>query len=316
MIGKPAKPEDVSTERTKLTSRLNKNNDLRIDHLIRRSAALLVQAGIENALHEARLLLEAATGISITEQLRQPDRYLSVKQEQVFAQYIELRRDRTPFAYITGKTEFYGRTFQVEKCLIPRPETELLVETVLDNQKKWFSDKPRILELCSGTGCLGITLYLELKTEFVKPQVLLTDISQQALDTCQANIRQYCEPDCQLEVVAADLFPKPQRFDLIIANPPYVKSEEIKQLAADIYEYEPHLALDGGADGLYFYRRIANEVRPFLSESGNTVLLLEHGSGQRDAIRQIFAETSLDIEKTIELDDYQQHDRILGFIIK
>ncbi|NLJ70881.1 MAG: peptide chain release factor N(5)-glutamine methyltransferase [Clostridiaceae bacterium] len=290
-----------------------------IDLLIRNSAAQLTQAGIENPLYEARLLLEAASGISLKEQLTQPDRQLNVRQVQVFAEYIKLRSKRTPFAYITGQTEFYGRTFQVNNCLIPRPETELLVDLVLDNRKCWFSGKPRILELCTGTGCLGITLYLELKTEFVDPTVLLTDISHRALATCKANIIQYCEADCQIEAIAADLFPKPhkpQQFDLIIANPPYVRSEDIGKLAADVFEYEPHLALDGGKDGLVFYRRIAKEIKPFLSETGNTVLLLEHGLGQRKAIKQIFAETNLDIEKTIEIDDYQKHDRILGFVLK
>ncbi|HHT25590.1 MAG TPA: peptide chain release factor N(5)-glutamine methyltransferase [Clostridiaceae bacterium] len=286
------------------------------DFLIRCSAAQLTKAGIENALYETRLLLEAATGISLKEQLTQPDQNLNAKQVQVFAEYVELRRNRTPFAYITGQTEFYGRKFQVENCLIPRPETELLVDLVLAKQKEWFSGKPRILELCTGTGCVGITLYLELKTECAEADVILTDISEQALATCRANIMQYCEPDCQIEVVAADLFPELQRFDLIIANPPYIKSEDIEKLEADVFEYEPHLALDGGEDGLDFYRRIAEELKPFLSDTGNTVLLLEHGSGQRNAIKQIFAETNLDIEKIIELDDFQKHDRILGFVIK
>ena len=211
-----------------------------IDFLIRRSAAQLTKAGIENALYETRLLLEAATGISLKKQLIQPDQYLNEKQVRVFAQYIELRRNRTPFAYITGQKEFYGRKFLVENCLIPRPETELLVDLVLENQKKWLSGKPRILELCTGTGCLGITLYLELKTECAEADVILTDISEQALATCRANIMQYCEPDCQIEVVAADLFPELQRFDLIIANPPYIKSEDIEKLEADVFEYEPH----------------------------------------------------------------------------
>lgn len=285
-----------------------------IDFLIRCSAAQLTKAGIENALYETRLLLEAATGISLKEQLTHPDRHLNTKRIQVFAEYVELRRNRTPFAYITGQTEFYGRKFLVENCLVPRPETELLVDLVLKNQKMWVSGKTRILELCTGTGCLGITLYLELKTDFIEPKIILTDISQHALTTCKANIMQHCTSDSRIEVVNADLFPEPQRFDLIIANPPYIKSEDIGKLEADIFEYEPHLALDGGKDGLDFYRRIAKEIKPFLSDTRNTVLILEHGLGQRNAIKQIFGETNLEIEQTIEVDDYQKHDRILGFV--
>ncbi|HHU53759.1 MAG TPA: peptide chain release factor N(5)-glutamine methyltransferase [Clostridiaceae bacterium] len=306
MIGEPVKPEKVSGSKKTKT----------IDSLIRRSAVQLAQAGIENSLNESRLLLEAATGIGLKEQLVRPDRNLNDNQVQVFNKYIELRRERTPFAYITGQREFYGRTFQVENCLIPRPETELLIELVLNNKNKWFSANPRILELCTGTGCLGITLYLELKTEFAEPDILLTDISQEAIATCKANIGQYCESGSKIDAVIADLFPEPQKYDLIIANPPYVKREDIEQLESDIFEYEPHLALDGGSDGLDFYRRIANEINPFLSETGSTVLILEHGTGQREAIKQIIAETNLKTEKIIEIDDYQKLDRVLGFIIE
>ena len=163
MIGEPVKPEKVSGSKKTKT----------IDSLIRRSAVQLAQAGIENSLNESRLLLEAATGIGLKEQLVRPDRNLNDNQVQVFNKYIELRRERTPFAYITGQREFYGRTFQVENCLIPRPETELLIELVLNNKNKWFSTNPRILDVYRYR-MLGITLYLELKTEFAEPDILLS----------------------------------------------------------------------------------------------------------------------------------------------
>lgn len=290
-----------------------------IESLIRRSAQQLSEQGIEDPLFEARLLFEDSTGISLVEQLTNSQRKLKAEQIEKFLAFVESRKRRTPYAYITEHADFYGREFNVKDCLIPRPETELVVDLVLNNFQNWFNRKCNILDLCTGSGCLGLTLYLELESE-LELNLTLSDISNEALRTCKLNYNTYCESTDKVEIVQADLFPIDQAFafqyfDLIVANPPYIKTEDINELSPEVASYEPHLALDGGQDGLNFYRRISKEIKPFIQHDVDTILVVEHGTGQRKNIKEIFYQTDLIIKEIIEVDDWQGHDRILAFII-
>jgi len=290
-----------------------------LDELIRRYAQELAEYGIDQPLREVRLLMEAANGIEIKEQLVAPDKTLNQAQVNSFQKYLRARKNRTPYAYLTNVKEFYGREFYIKNCLIPRPETELIVDFIKENIQERFEGKCNILDLCTGSGCLGLTVLLELEKQMAI-ELTMTDISDQALDTCKVNVKKHCSHNSKIMILKSDLFPNrdfenPQFFDLIVANPPYIKSGDITGLAPEVAGYEPHLALDGGVEGLDFYFRIAEEIRPFLQKKQSTVLLMEHGAGQRKAIIKIFEETDLVIKERIELNDWQGHDRVLGFVL-
>lgn len=288
-----------------------------IGTMIRLAAEALAEQEIEEPLREARLLLELASGISLSEQLAKPETVLTAQQLKTFTEVLEKRQQNIPFAYISGKADFYGRDFYVEHCLIPRPETELIIDACLNFQ---FTEPLRILDLCTGTGCLGITLFLELKKFYQNIKLDCTDISPEAITTCQKNFQRFAIPEEQAKAIQTDLFPEAKSgentyYDLIVANPPYVNTADIPSLQREVQNFEPHTALDGGQDGLLFYRRIATEIKPFLSAKQSTVLFLEHGKGQRAAIKKIFAAADFQIERMIELDDWQGIDRCLGFVL-
>lgn len=289
-----------------------------IDNLIRRAAKDLELADIEEAKREARLILELVSHISPAKQLADPDRLL---QDADSGRFIGMVRERAlgrPFAYLSGQADFYGRTFLVENCLIPRPETELLVSQVLDLD---WPPEPRILDLCTGSGCLGISVYLELVQRAYRPSLVMTDISPKSLASCQKNLDSYIKEPGRASCLEADIFPAltgiawgKAGFDLILANPPYIKSSDLSGLEKSVRDFEPAEALDGGTDGLDFYRRIADEIKPYLASQGS-LLLLEHGAGQRAEILTIFQNSGLNIGKYIVQDDWQGHDRLLGFFL-
>ncbi len=283
--------------------------------MIRLAARSLAEQNIEEPLREARFLLELATGISLSEQLAKPEQILTPQQLARFTAVLEKRLRNIPFAYISGEADFYGRNFYVEHCLIPRPETELIIDALL---KFRFQEPLNILDLCTGTGCLGITLFLELEKSYQQINLICTDISQAALETCQKNFRRFALTKERAKAILADLFPKTEpernlRYEIIVANPPYINSADIPGLQKEVQGFEPHTALDGGEDGLLFYRRIAEEIKPFLQADQRSFLFLEHGKGQRSDIKKIFRGADLKIEEILEIDDLQGIDRCLGF---
>lgn len=308
------------------------NGDLQtLDQLIRKSAQELAALDIERPLYEARLIMEFACDIKITEQLSQANLALTERQRSVYTDFIKRRKQGIPIAYLENKAYFYGREFFVEDCLIPRPETELIIDLVLEYAEDWFFESCHILDICTGSGCLGLTSYLELDKHF-ETSAILTDISKLALKTCAKNIAQH-KSSSRVKALYADLFPDKEvlrkmstklrlekqankknqnTFDLILANPPYIKSFEIAHLQKEVVLCEPHLALDGGKDGLDFYKRIAKEIKPFLAKDRNTILLLEHGLGQGSEIIEIFLKSNLNILNIIEKKDLQGHDRMLA----
>ncbi len=279
--------------------------------LIKEAASQLQEKQIENAVHEARLLFELATGMNITKQLIEPNQIVPENQTQKFNELLEKRLQHIPFAYLSGEQEFFGRTFKVENCLIPRPETELLIEEIIKHE---YKEPIGILDLCTGTGCIGITLFLELKKQYENISVTMTDISEKTIETCQKNINENI-PQGHAQLIKTDLFPaKAKPYSIIVSNPPYINAADIENLQEEVQGFEPHTALDGGEDGLVFYRRIAAEIKPFLHES-QTFLLMEHGQGQREAIKKIFDQADLNIKEVIEIDDLQGIDRCIGFLL-
>jgi release factor glutamine methyltransferase len=227
-----------------------------------------------NARRDAELLLLHITGISRAELMTHPNRELSESQMSAYRAAIARRARNEPMQYITGTQEFYGRSFTVTPAvLIPRPETEHLVESVLA-----LHPAPKgILDIGTGSGILAITLALELPNA----TVTATDISAAALAVARQNARSLGAKD-RIRFVESDLFAAlaSERFDCIVANPPYVATDEV--LEPQVRDYEPVTALYAGEDGLAVYRRLIPGAAAHLEPGGH--LLVEIGHGQRDAV--------------------------------
>lgn len=268
--------------------------------------------GVSNSKLDSLILLTHALfllGIPFSKEqiIFNPDHELSLEQQQVFFNLILRRSNREPVSHIIGKREFYGEDFLVSKDVLdPRPDSESLIEAVLTN----FTDKSqklKILELGVGSGCLVITLLRSYKIAVGTG----VDISDKALVVCQKNAVNHQVAD-RLQLIKSDLFSaiNPQeKFDLIISNPPYIPSQDIEILEPEVRIHEPRLALDGGKDGLDFYRKIALEAKSFLNKKGQVIL--EIGIGQQQEIADIFTrEGFLLLEEKLDL---SQVVRVLRF---
>ena len=243
---------------------------------IEHAAALLAPS--PTAHRDAELLLLHTARLTKAELLTHPERALSERQSNHYQAAIARRALHEPVQYITGAQEFYGRPFIVNPLvLIPRPETEHLVEAALALAPKPSHIRPlRILDIGTGSGILAITLALELP----HATVTATDISAPALAVARQNARSLGAD--HVRFVTSDLFANLEdaRFDCILSNPPYVATGEL--LEAQVRDYEPAAALYAGADGLAIYRRLIPEARAHLEPGGH--LLLEIGHGQRESI--------------------------------
>jgi release factor glutamine methyltransferase len=188
-----------------------------------------------------------------------------------------------PVAYITGVREFMSLDFFVRPgVLIPRPETELLAETVIDFVKESGAPSVSILDLGTGSGCIAVSLAYYIGN----CRVTAVDISEEALEVAQLNAEKNMVAG-KIEFLRGDFFEplRGSKFDIIASNPPYIPSGDIAGLGADVRDFEPVAALDGGADGLDFHRKIIREAKNYLTKNG--FLVLEAGRGQADAIARL-----------------------------
>ncbi len=241
-------------------------------------------AGVEASTLEAGLLAAHAAGKTQAQLLADLRLYTSPEVEQRLEALAQRRLAGEPAAYITGCWAFCGLDLAVDRnVLIPRADTETLVETAL-NLTGNRDTELRILDLCTGSGCIGCALAHFLP----KSHVVLADISEGALRVARENV-QRCGFGTRVMCVGADaLSPPTQRlgsFDLIVCNPPYIPAEEIGALDASVRDFEPHLALDGGADGLSFYRAVTQHWTALLRQSG--WLVFEVGETQADAVEKL-----------------------------
>lgn len=247
----------------------------------------------KSAVLEARELACFAAGVDRRD-------YFRLKNENTgrlvysITDLLELRRAGMPVAYIIGEWDFFGRTFFIDsRALIPRDDSAALIELLLARLVTLtVARAPKILDLCSGSGCLGITAALELEKSI---HCVLADISEGALEVSKKNIILHGLTDC-VTAVKADVFSPPpdelSGFDAIICNPPYIRSDEIALLDGSVEKYEPRAALDGGEDGLSFYRQIASSWKKALVPGG--LLCFEAGIGQAADISEIMRQNGFD----------------------
>jgi release factor glutamine methyltransferase len=237
------------------------------------------------------------------------DRIVDRPQLDALHKLVKRAVDSEPIPYLIGKTEFYSLPIKVTPaCLIPRPETELLVERAIDflRQRK---DPQKVLDLCTGSGCIAIAV----AKNFENCSVIATDISDAALALATENIKTH-NLEGRIRLFCGDLFDPiiaeldESKFDLILCNPPYVTSAEYQTLDKNIKNYEPHNALDAGTDGLGTYRKIAQKIHDFLNPS--TALILEIGYAQGPAVKEILEQTQIFNEINIEK-DLHNNDRIV-----
>lgn len=254
-----------------------------VNELYRQGAEMLDYAFVENAFFDARWLIEKAVGIEPKQFALKKDKPVSKKDEVKFLSLIRRRIAGEPLQYILGEWEFMGYPFEVgEGVLIPRPETELLV----DFAKEQLEGKanPVVFDLCSGSGCVAISV----AKLFPKAKVIAVELSREACVYLKKNIKlnkvknvELVMDDIKIPTLLKDVTP-----DLILSNPPYVRSEDLFTLQKEI-QREPEMALDGGADGLDYYRVLSTQWFPRLTKGG--VMAVECGEGQTEDVSQMFA---------------------------
>jgi release factor glutamine methyltransferase len=262
------------------------NSSLRwtIKGVLQWTAEYFKQKGIPTGRLDAEILLAHCLGIDRLRLYLNMDRPLSPQERTLFRGLVRRRGGREPVALITGKKEFWSILFRtVPGVLIPRPDTEILVEAVLEEVRG--NSSPAILEIGTGSGAVSVAVAKE------KPaaKILATDIDPVAASTARLNGKDAMVVK-SLEFLAADLFSalrEGPHFDVICSNPPYIVSDAIDSLQPEIRKFEPLTALDGGADGLDVIRRLAGEAQRYLKHGG--ALILEIGDSQADAVSEVLA---------------------------
>lgn len=270
----------------------------------------LERAGCPDAKRDAGELLMAAFRMDMThfllDRMRElPDDEKTARRTEEYRSMLERRRMRVPLQQILGSQEFMGLEFYVnEHVLIPRQDTETLVEQVLKEQR---DGEKSLLDLCTGSGCIAVSLAVKGGYR----SVTATDISEKALETARRNAASLCVDGTKIRFYQGDLFGAlPRRagkFDIITANPPYIPTAVIGTLEPEVRDHEPLTALDGTEDGLYFYRRIAGEAKPHLADGGT--VYLEIGYDQGEQVREIFENAGYQNVRVVK--DLPGRDRVV-----
>jgi release factor glutamine methyltransferase len=239
------------------------------------------------------------------------ERPLSEKELATYRALVQRAGEHEPIAYLTGRAHFFNLEFEVSPAvLIPRPDTETLVENVLQLARNTAGfESPRVLDLCTGSGCIAAAIAHHLKSA----TVIATDVSADAVAVARKNIERLGLAD-RVTVEEGDLFepiarlPDPQPFNLIVANPPYIPTGEIEKLDRNVRDYEPVAALDGGIDGLVLHRRIFEGAVERLVPGGRIYVEIQFDQGQM--VKEI-AESHPEFEDARLLKDYAGHPRVL-----
>ena len=241
---------------------------------------MLKKAGVEEATQAARELVCTAAGKTKEELLRDGALYAAPEVERSAYDLAQRLLSGEPVAYLVGEWEFYGLPLDISPAvLIPRPDTEVLAAQVIEKAKDLT--ECRALDLCAGSGCIGLALAANVP----HARVLLGELDDEALKVCRQNIRRN-NLTARVTSMRLDARQKPSRnlgeFHIIVSNPPYIPTADIDTLDTSVKDHEPRLALDGGADGLDFYRAIIEKWRDALAKNG--MLFFEVGIGQADEV--------------------------------
>lgn len=263
----------------------------------------LQAAGIEEATLDARLLLEAVCGTDRNDLLVHGEQPVMPQAEEKYLHWIRQRAEHIPLQQLTGEQDFMGLTFAVnEHVLIPRQDTEILVEEVL----KELHDRMRILDMCTGSGCILLSL-LHYSNDC---EGLGVDLSAEALEVAGQNVLKVLTPEKaeHAHFLQSDLFEKVEgKFEIIVSNPPYIASAEVEKLMPEVRDHEPRMALDGTEDGLHFYRRIIKEAGKHLVNSG--MLFFEIGYDQGQAVSELMRAQGYREIQVVQ--DYAGLDRVV-----
>ena len=263
----------------------------------------LQAAGIEEAALDARLLLEAVCGTDRNDLLVHGEQPVAPEAEEKYFGWIGKRAGRIPLQQLTGEQDFMGLTFNVnEHVLIPRQDTEILVEEVL----KELHDGMRILDMCTGSGCILLSL-LHYSNDC---EGLGVDLSAEALKVAGRNVLKVLTPEKaeHAHFLQSNLFEKVEgKFEIIVSNPPYIASAEVEKLMPEVRDHEPRMALDGTEDGLHFYRRIIEEAGKHLVSSG--MLFFEIGYDQGQAVSELMRTEGYCEVQVVQ--DYAGLDRVV-----
>ena len=263
----------------------------------------LQAAGIEEATLDARLLLEAVCGTDRNDLLVHGEQPVMPQAEEKYLHWIRQRAEHIPLQQLTGEQDFMGLTFSVnEHVLIPRQDTEILVEEVL----KELHDRMRILDMCTGSGCILLSL-LHYSNDC---EGLGVDLSAEALEVAGRNVLKVLTPEKaeHAHFLQSDLFEKVEgKFEIIVSNPPYIASAEVEKLMPEVRDHEPRMALDGTEDGLHFYRRIIKEAGKHLVNSG--MLFFEIGYDQGQAVSELMRAGGYREVQVVQ--DYAGLDRVV-----
>lgn len=272
-----------------------------VSELYKNTVVRLRESGIPEPENDTRMLMEHFLGITRNDLLVHGDRELEDSLDD-YNSAIMRRGTREPLQYIIGTASFMGLDFKVSPAvLVPRADTEILVEEIL----KDFHSGSRILDMCTGSGCILISL-MNYSNDCVGVGV---DLSEDALEIAKYNAKQLV-PDKDVVFVKSDLFTeidKEERFDIIVSNPPYIATAVIEELMPEVRDYEPRMALDGTEDGLYFYKKIVDNAEVYLKSGG--MLAFEIGYDQGEAVKQLMLDYGYNEVEIVK--DYSDMDRVV-----
>ena len=267
--------------------------------ILEETSRFFADRGVPDARLQAELLLADLLGLKRLDLYLQFDRPLHAEEVDRYRSYVRQRVKRVPLQYIVGTAAFrYLELSVTSDVLIPRPETEILVDIALE--KLADLSAPHCLDLCCGSGAIALSLVHEHAEAFVTG----SDLSQSAIAVSAANAQKWALEE-RVEWLCGDLFTTVagRQFHLISSNPPYIRQADIATLEPEVRDHEPHLALDGGEDGLVFYRQICNSAADFLLPNGH--LLLEVGDGQADQVCALLQQTGAyrSVDVSVDLND-------------
>jgi release factor glutamine methyltransferase len=272
-----------------------------IQKLLNRTVKHFTEKGIDAPRLSAELLLSYVTGLKRIDLYTQFDTVVSKEQLEQMHKLVERASQDEPLAYIVGKTEFYSLELEITPdCMIPRPETELLVERAIEFLRT-RSGKQLVCDLCTGSGCIAVAV----AKNYLDAEIIATDISDAALKTAARNIER-CQLQGRIKLLCGDLFEPivPEldtgKFDLIVCNPPYVSAAEFEKLNKNVKDYEPRSALFAGDDGLDIFRRIIEKADNFLKP--DAAIMLEVGYRQGRAVEELLEERGCFGQIAIEKD--------------